>query len=235
MTHEEPFINGELLRLRREERGWVLNDLATRACMSVKQVRQLEEGGVSAFYSVAVKTTAAKKVGALLGLSAEEVFAQALAAVVPNESVDGVVASDQPLTNEEGTTVEKKEISHASLLPASQDRTETPSEPTESKTKPSLGWIAVLFASALGVVAYLQPQEEPVTEPAPPVQVLPADAQEPASAPETVASEVVSVTASAPAPAQKPASVASSVASAVAVRPASAVVLTTPASASKSP
>ena len=74
MSQEEIFINGELLRLRREAQGWVLNDMATRACMSVKQIRQLEEGGMSSFYSVAVKATAAKKVGALLGLSAEEVF-----------------------------------------------------------------------------------------------------------------------------------------------------------------
>ena len=51
MGQEEIFINGDLLRLRREASGWVLNDLATRACMSVKQIRQLEEGGLSAYYS----------------------------------------------------------------------------------------------------------------------------------------------------------------------------------------
>jgi transcriptional regulator with XRE-family HTH domain len=61
MGQEELFINGELLRLRREARGWLLNDLATRACMSVKQIRQLEEGGMSSFYSAAVKVTSAKK------------------------------------------------------------------------------------------------------------------------------------------------------------------------------
>ena len=76
MSQEEIFINGELLRLRRETRGWALSDLATRACMSVKQIRQLEEGGLSSFYSQAVKISAAKKVGALLDVSAEEVFAQ---------------------------------------------------------------------------------------------------------------------------------------------------------------
>jgi hypothetical protein len=40
MTQEERFINGELLRLRREERGWVISDMALRSCMSVKQIRQ---------------------------------------------------------------------------------------------------------------------------------------------------------------------------------------------------
>lgn len=74
MSQEHASINGALLRLRREARGWVQADVATRACMSVKQIKQLEEGGLSAFYSEAVKTTAAKKVGALLGLTSDEVF-----------------------------------------------------------------------------------------------------------------------------------------------------------------
>ena len=83
MTQEERFINSELLRLRREERGWVLSDMALRACMSVKQIRQLEEGGTSAFYSEAVKLTAAKKAAAVLGLSEHEVFALDADAEVP--------------------------------------------------------------------------------------------------------------------------------------------------------
>ena len=74
MTQEHASINGALLRLRREARGWVQSDVATRACMSVKQIRQLEDGGLSAFYSEAVKVTAAKKVGHLLGLTEDEVF-----------------------------------------------------------------------------------------------------------------------------------------------------------------
>ena len=67
-------INGALLRLKREERGWLVSDMATRACMSIKQIRQLEEGGASSFYSESVKLTSAKKVGAILGLTADEVF-----------------------------------------------------------------------------------------------------------------------------------------------------------------
>ncbi|MEY4363149.1 MAG: hypothetical protein RLZZ24_501 [Pseudomonadota bacterium] len=74
MSHEHASINGALLRLRREARGWLQADVATRACMSIKQIRQLEDGGLSAFYSEAVKVTAAKKVGGLLGLTHDEVF-----------------------------------------------------------------------------------------------------------------------------------------------------------------
>ena len=74
MTQEHASINGALLRLRREARGWLQSDVATRACMSIKQIRQLEEGGLSAFYSEAVKVTAARKVGNLMGLTEDEVF-----------------------------------------------------------------------------------------------------------------------------------------------------------------
>ena len=72
---QESAINGELIRLTRESRGWALGDLATRSCMSVRQIRQLEEGGTSSFYSLGVKVTAAKRVATLLGLTPEQVFA----------------------------------------------------------------------------------------------------------------------------------------------------------------
>lgn len=225
MSPEEIFINGELLRLRREARGWVLNDMATRACMSVKQIRQLEEGGMSSFYSVAVKVTAAKKVGALLGLSAEEVFAKnaepALAensiqteAMIPEVVSEPVVATSaaEELTAVPAQAESKPEHSEPEVteLPHdSQSKDETPS------SKNTLWLIAGLLSVAFAVGAYFQPQEEPVNEPAPPLQVLPADVVDPASAasaadaPASVA-EVVAApasVASVPAPvSQKPAS-----------------------------
>jgi cytoskeleton protein RodZ len=74
MNGQTPLINGALLRMRREELGWALADLATRACLSSKQVKQIEEGGTSSFYSETVKVTAAKKVGGILGLPEPSVF-----------------------------------------------------------------------------------------------------------------------------------------------------------------
>ncbi|MEY2677391.1 MAG: hypothetical protein RLZ00_83 [Pseudomonadota bacterium] len=191
MSQEEFFINGELLRLRREARGWVLNDMATRACMSVKQIRQLEEGGMSSFYSLAVKVTAAKKVAALLGLSAEEVFAknaesaileesvepQALIAEVAVEPVATSPAVDTPVISAKvDTKPEPIEPITAELPHASQSKDEAPN------AKNSLWLIAALLGLALALAAYFRPQEEPVTEPAPPIQVLPADVVDPASA-----------------------------------------------------
>ncbi len=74
MDSHTPQINSALLRMRREELGWTLADLATRACLSNKQVKQIEEGGTSSFYSDTVKLTAAKKIGGILGLPAQSVL-----------------------------------------------------------------------------------------------------------------------------------------------------------------
>ncbi len=177
MSQEEQYINGELLRLRREARGWVLNDMATHACMSVKQIRQLEEGGMSSFYSVAVKVTAAKKVGALLGLSADEVLAQNVGSVTVEEAAETVA----PIAE---VVVESAIVSAAQDVAAGAVE---PSNPAELKgSTPSSKNKLWLIAAALGIVlavgAYFQPQEEPAGEPAPPIQVLPAEVVDPASA-----------------------------------------------------
>ncbi len=71
-------IDGNAVRLRRESQGLGLNDVATRACLSVKQVRQIEEGGMTAFYSETVKLTAARKVAGLLSMNEAELFGQPL-------------------------------------------------------------------------------------------------------------------------------------------------------------
>lgn len=225
MSQEELFINGELLRLRREARGWVLNDMATRACMSVKQIRQLEEGGMSSFYSVAVKVTAAKKVGALLGLSAEEVFAQNVEPVVVEELVERevpineVVAESVAASEAEDAPVAHVQVKlkpeHIESVVVESSGTSDPKDETPNSNN-SLLLIAGLLGVALAVGAYFQPQEEPAAEPAPPIQVLPpADAVDPASAasaadsPASVAEVVAAPASVASVPAhvlQKPAS-----------------------------
>lgn len=245
MSQEDIFINGELLRLRREARGWVLNDMATRACMSVKQIRQIEEGGMSSFYSTAVKVTAAKKVGALLGLSAEEVFAQTVEPVVASEDnamdallAETVVASESLSNHSDikpvaAETAKDAEPSEATSEPASQApqveetiKSSVTAEPQESaaaeettKSKISLWLIAVLLGIAWAGANYMQPQDEPVTEPVPPLQVMPAeDSASSASAAEgsaSAAAEAAVVPSSMPAsaaPAPKPVASAAPVA-----------------------
>ena len=76
-------IDGSAIRLKRESQGWAIADLASRACLSVKQIRQIEEGGMTAFYSESVKLTAARKVAGLLHMSEIQLFGQQPAAVEP--------------------------------------------------------------------------------------------------------------------------------------------------------
>ena len=185
MSQDQLLINGDLLRLRREARGWALNDMATRACMSTKQIRQLEEGGMSSFYSEAVKVTAAKKVGALLGLSADEVFVQEAIASVDLAVQAVEVSIAEPEVAHPVDSVSEPSIVEATIDVASESSvpSSAPSVSVAEDTKPktSLWIIAGLFAAALAVAAYLQPQDEPV-EPAPPLQTMPTDATDAASA-----------------------------------------------------
>jgi transcriptional regulator with XRE-family HTH domain len=214
MSQEELFINGDLLRLRRETQGWALSDMATRACMSVKQIRQLEEGGMSAFYSAAVKATAAKKVGALLGASAEEVFGQVVEPLEAESALEEPLIADVAAVPVETAAPAQSliaELAESSAQIAVPDQEPVVvAQPEETKSKTSLWVIAGLFAAALAVAAYMQPQDEPAAEPEPPLQVVPSEATDAASAAEAQASSASGSVETVVVPtAQKPASLVS--------------------------
>jgi transcriptional regulator with XRE-family HTH domain len=256
MSQEETFINGELLRVSREARGWGVNDMATRACMSVKQIRQLEEGGMSAFYSAAVKATSAKKVGGLLGLSADQVFGETQAPAEIEDAVEPEAMLEQAEDETVKPTLVEIEAEKPDQITKTAIQVETKSTSTKNSelqvaqqttedtrnSKNSLWMIAVLLAVAFALGAYFQPQEEPVAaEPAPPIQVLPTEAVDPASAASAAdvaasSAEVAVIQASAPLAvvSQKPASTvsATTVAPIVSTAASAARVATPVASAS---
>lgn len=249
MSDTPQTINGELLRLKRESLGWLVSDLATRACMSTKQIRQLEEGGASSFYSESVKLTSAKKVGAILGLTADEVFGvpaqhselATQAANAESPEIDPGVSAHEPASdaNESSNGLEHVEVK---LVPPTQSEAETSQaltanatdEPVqnaansanEQKNKTPLGAIAALFVAALAVAAWMRPEAEPVAvEPPPPLQTLPAETPEGAAS--TASAESVAAPAGA-------ASTAASGASAAPLTAAPASSAATAASASAS-
>lgn len=84
-------IDGSAIRLKRESQGWAIADLASRACLSVKQIRQIEEGGMTAFYSESVKLTAARKVAGLLHMSETQLFGQQLPVVEHHQDEDNLL------------------------------------------------------------------------------------------------------------------------------------------------
>ncbi|QWD90097.1 RodZ family helix-turn-helix domain-containing protein [Polynucleobacter sp. MWH-Braz-FAM2G] len=69
-----PEIRKEAFTKARESLGLSTKDLSGKACLSVRQIEQIENGESSSFYGAQVKVTAAKKVAGLLKLSEEEAF-----------------------------------------------------------------------------------------------------------------------------------------------------------------
>lgn len=147
-------IDGSAVRLSREAQGWAINDLAARACLSVKQVRQIEEGGLSSFYSESVKLTAARKIAGLLQLSEAQLFGQVPSAPLPVEEesllfsaqtapislVNSVDTSlPTPVLNQaesSGVHLMRSEALHVLAQPPEIDWT-TPSTPSEAANQPT--------------------------------------------------------------------------------------------------
>ena len=63
-----PEIQGDILRVAREKLHLTHAELAKKACLSKRHIIELEEGGLSSFYSSNLKIRVAKKVSLLLGL-----------------------------------------------------------------------------------------------------------------------------------------------------------------------
>mgnify|MGYP000738749287 FL=1 len=69
-----PEIRKEAFKKARESAGLSTQELALKACLSNRQIEQLENGEIASFYGAQVKYTAAKKVAALLKLAEQDAF-----------------------------------------------------------------------------------------------------------------------------------------------------------------
>ena len=67
-------IRKEAFTKARESLGLSTKDLSGMACLSVRQIEQIENGGMTSFYGPHIKFVAAKKVAALLKLKEEDAF-----------------------------------------------------------------------------------------------------------------------------------------------------------------
>lgn len=126
-----PDVIGSALKAAREARKLERVELANSCCLSSKMILELEEGGMSSFYSFPLKINAAKRVGHFLNLAESDYleFPQVIAVTV--ESPEGVSpeaeASDHSV---ETTPVElsplpaQNEVREGSLDPAITERLE---------------------------------------------------------------------------------------------------------------
>ena len=196
-------INGALLRERREAKGWAQTDLATRACLSLRQVRQIEDGGNSSFYSESVKATAARKIATLLGLAPESAYVQdqvlstALSpASEPLPLADGEIAqapvvaqhAPSPAGADLSSVMTHVAVATADIDPPPPQSLSSDGNEGQSRSS-SFVWIALLaVAVCAGVLLMPKSPEVPQAPslafpvdpnpPAPPPMVLPADAVE---------------------------------------------------------
>ncbi len=69
-----PEIVKEAFAEAREKLGLSTKELGVKACLSTRQIEQIESGEMSSFYGAQIKFTAAKKVAKLLNLSDAEAF-----------------------------------------------------------------------------------------------------------------------------------------------------------------
>jgi transcriptional regulator with XRE-family HTH domain len=67
-------IRKEAFTKARESLGLSTKELSSLACLSTRQIEQIENGEMSSYYSPQIKVTAAKKVASLLKLKEEDAF-----------------------------------------------------------------------------------------------------------------------------------------------------------------
>jgi hypothetical protein len=89
------YIIGEKFKQARELQSLSLESLAQKACCSVQQIEQIEQGGKSAFYTEAQKLRTAKKVATILGLNEEQAFLGTAPKLKSALDLDGFQKNDE--------------------------------------------------------------------------------------------------------------------------------------------
>ena len=170
-----PEIRKEAFIKARENLSLSSKELGGMACLSTRQIEQIENGETSSFYSAQIKATAAKKVAKLLKLSDEEAFD--FGATAPETSsalqlpIAEVKLSDAPKmkgAKKESSkkaeakidAVQTQEQVQESQLPVEEKKVqekEAPlnqvtSKPKSTSQKKLFLWLSVAAAAAFAVV-----------------------------------------------------------------------------------
>ena len=114
-----PEIRKEVFTKARETLGLSTKDLSGMACLSVRQIEQIENGETSSFYGDQVKFTAAKKVAGLLNLTPDDAFdfsgiAQPVKAGDVEEKLQGETKASAVEKKAKTEKVKQKEVSPVS-------------------------------------------------------------------------------------------------------------------------
>lgn len=96
-----PEIQGKVLKAAREKMRYKPEDLAHKACLSKKHIIELEEGGISSFYSEAHKVTVAKKIAKLLELDESRVLVHPDGDAIKQKNLIFDTPADEPVTQQQ--------------------------------------------------------------------------------------------------------------------------------------
>lgn len=189
-TTKLPEIRKEAFTKARESLGLSTQELSGKACLSVRQIEQIENGQSSSFYGPQIKVTAAKKVAAILNLKEEDAFE--FAQVAPIKKMEA--APLEPAKKVERPSLESIVKKEAQALPK-QDSANTPKN-TKKKMYFLVGIAAALVFSIINLRPLFFPEvgkEEVVVieeaAPSAPAEVV-ADAKTAAPTPEATPAAV---------------------------------------------
>ena len=129
-----PEIRAAAFIAAREKCAMSVEELAHLACLSKKQIQQIENGQSSTFYSPTVKFTAAKKVAKLIQLDEKDAFDFGPQAELPFVQAADVIQNELTSTEQEPSLdlkkeATQKEATHKEAAQASEG------EPKETKQK----------------------------------------------------------------------------------------------------
>jgi transcriptional regulator with XRE-family HTH domain len=130
-----PEIQGKVFKAAREKLRLEPQDLATKACLSKKHIIELEQGGISSFYSESHKITVAKKVAKILQLDESLVLVHPDGDIAQQESLPFDAAIEDA---EQSKSLETKVVKEVKASVAEKPATAESNQVTaNSKAKPS--------------------------------------------------------------------------------------------------
>ena len=163
-----PEIRKEAFTKARESLGLSTKELSGMACLSARQIEQIENGESSSFYGAQVKFMAAKKVEGLLKITQKEAFAfsgmtQPVKAVEVEEKLrEEAVAS---VVDRKARPGKAKQITEEKTEEKTEDKEATPVASVDPKRKKII-LLLVIAATVIFSVVNLRPLffPEPVKE-----------------------------------------------------------------------
>jgi transcriptional regulator with XRE-family HTH domain len=130
-----PEIQGKVFKAAREKLRLEPQDLATKACLSKKHIIELEQGGITSFYSESHKITVAKKVAKILQLDESLVLVHPDGDLAQQESLpfDTAIEDTQQSAKVQETKAAKEEkVSAPESKPVIEQATQQTSKQNSS-------------------------------------------------------------------------------------------------------